>query len=82
MQQTRSSALAIQLVDNVFETPDLTIPQAQGILAITYAAAKNHVERLVNLGILTEIERDVRPRIFYAPAIFTVINRGYSGHVD
>ena len=56
--RARASALQLRLVDSLFESPVLTIPQAQSILNVTYASAKLNVQKLVDAGILT-IYRDV-----------------------
>jgi Fic family protein len=56
--RARASALTLRLVDRVFETPVLTIPQAQEVLGVTYPSAKLNVQKLVDAGILT-VFRDV-----------------------
>jgi len=54
----RASALTLRLVDRVFETPVLTVPQAQEVLGVSYPSAKLNVQKLVDAGILT-VFRDV-----------------------
>lgn len=48
----RSSALLLRLADSLFESPILTIPQAQRLLGVTYRSAQQSIERLVSMDIL------------------------------
>lgn len=73
LSRARASALPLKLVDRLFEAPVITIPAASKFLGITYRAAKNNVEKLVELGILSQIPRDVRPVYFIANAILRAI---------
>jgi len=69
----RSSALPMKLVDALFEVPVMTIPRAKDLLGVTHRAATQHVERLVALGMLTEIDHGRRPRRFVAAGIMAVL---------
>lgn len=73
-QTARASALTLQLVDELFQTPGLTIPGAQARLGVTYASALRGVERLVALGILKEVTGQQRNRVYLAPEILSIIN--------
>ena len=46
------SALPLRLGDHLFQSPVLTIPQAQHVLEVTYHSARRNVEKLVKAGIL------------------------------
>jgi DNA-binding IclR family transcriptional regulator len=48
----RASARALRLVDELFDLPVLTIPQAQRHLGISYPGAQHIIERLVEAGII------------------------------
>lgn len=65
-QQARSSALLIQIVERLFERPIITIPDAQKLTGISYKAAQNNIERLLEYGILKAGPSHVRPRYFIA----------------
>jgi Fic family protein len=54
IQTARSSALLALLVDHLFVVPAVSIPNAASILDISYNAAKNNIEKLVEVGILEE----------------------------
>lgn len=62
------SASAMTLVDYLFERPAITISEAAAKLSVTYAAAKNTMDRLVQLNIVAPFP-DTYPKIFYAPRI-------------
>lgn len=75
MQQARASALVIRLVDVIFERPFLTIPRVEKILGVTYRAAKNIVDKLVDAGILKELHIPRRPKFFYAEKVYETIHK-------
>ena len=52
LSRARSSALGLRLLDSLFDSPVITIPRAQRILDVTYPAARQNVQRLVEAGIL------------------------------
>lgn len=50
--QARSSAMLLRLVDSLFLTPMVTIPQVQSLLDVAYHTAASHVRKLAKAGIL------------------------------
>ena len=50
-ERTRSHNTHL-LIDALFRIPIMSVPRARTITGITYAAAKAHVSRLIELGIL------------------------------
>jgi Fic family protein len=54
IQTARSSALLALLVDHLFDIPAVSIPNAADLLSISYNAAKNNIDKLVEVGILEE----------------------------
>ena len=60
------SARYITVADRLFSTPVITIPRVATIMGVTYPAAQNAVRRLVELGILEELEGSSQPRRFIA----------------
>jgi Fic family protein len=55
LTQARASTLLLRLVDSLFASPVLTIPQAQDLLGVTYRTAHRHIQKLVDAGILQRI---------------------------
>ena len=70
----RSSGLPTRLVDALFDTPVLTIAQAQRLLDVTHRAAAQNIDKLVALGILREVPPVGRRRLFYASEIMHVVD--------
>ena len=63
VQEARSSALLAKLVDDLFNAPATTVPYAMKTLEISYNSAKGNIQRLVELGILTERLTTDRPKL-------------------
>jgi len=70
---TRVSALALQLVDHLFDSPVITIPQAQEALGVTYRTAQRHIQGLVDAGILHQAGDADYGRTFVAGEILAVL---------
>lgn len=60
----KGSARYMTLADALFVSPVTTIPKVADLLSVTYPAAKNAVERLVDLGILDEVSGRSNPKRF------------------
>jgi Fic family protein len=60
-----------QIVENIFFSPFVRIKDLPKQLGITYPTVKADVDRLVQAGILSELE-DVIPKTYYAPEVFNV----------
>jgi Fic family protein len=75
VQTARSSALLGKLIDELFNIPAMTIRHAQKHLGISYNAAKNNIDRLVEVGILRLDKRLGRPAWFLAVEIVALSNR-------
>lgn len=73
IQQARSSALLGRLVDLIFEHPAITVPYAAAQLEITYNAAKNNIDRLLELEILRPSAEDFRPRFYWAHEVMNIM---------
>lgn len=73
IQQARSSALLGQLIELLFEHPAITVPYAAERLQISYNAAKNNINRLVEAQILRSSRGDSRPMVFVAADIVNTI---------
>ena len=61
----------VEIVQNLFATPVLTIPYLKKRYAVHYQTAQRDAARLMEAGII-EILPDQRPKSFYSPQIFVV----------
>ncbi|BAZ48763.1 Fic family protein [Nostoc sp. NIES-4103] len=73
LTQTRATALLLRLADSLFESPILTIPQAQTIMDVSYRSAQQNVEKLVNAGILAQASEGSYGKVFIAPKVLQII---------
>ncbi|MGB6017656.1 MAG: Fic family protein, partial [Nodosilinea sp.] len=73
LTQARASALLPRFADSLFESPVITIPQAEKILDVTYRSAQLNVEKLVEAGILIQIDEASYNRVFIAPEILRIV---------
>lgn len=70
----RTSALTLRLLDALFESPILTIPQAQVILGVrSYLSAQLNVKKLVNAGILRPYGQVSYGKMFAAEDIMRIV---------
>jgi Fic family protein len=73
LQQARSSALTLKLVDKLFELPLLTISSTADELDVTPATAMQHIQRLLDAKIVVEITGRKRDREYVAQELLTVL---------
>ncbi len=72
LAQARASALTLRLADALFETPILSIPQAERLLGATYRGAKLNVDKLVDFGILSPAGPSQGGKLFIARDILRI----------
>lgn len=60
-----------QIVEDIFHSPFVRVADLPERLNVTYPTAKADVDRLVQAGILKELE-NITPKTFYAPEVFNV----------
>jgi Fic family protein len=60
-----------KIVEDIFNSPFVRIADLPEKLDISYPTAKADIDRLVEAGILSELE-NVTPKTFYAPEVFNV----------
>lgn len=60
-----------QIVESLFHSPFVRIVDLARKLEVTYPTAKADVERLVEVGILSEL-KDISPKTYYSPEVFNV----------
>jgi Fic family protein len=73
LTQARTSALLLRLADSLFESPVLTIPEAQRRLGVTYRSAQLNVGKLVAAGILRQAGESSYGKTFVAGGILAII---------
>jgi Fic family protein len=66
------SARLHRILESLFASPVITVPQARDLTEVTYPTAKSDLDRLVTLGILAEGPTDMTPRFLAAPEIIAV----------
>lgn len=69
----RTAGVAFQLIDSLFGQPYTTGRRVQGILNSSHQTARSHIARLVDAGILTQIERRGSTQLYVAQGILDVI---------
>lgn len=75
LSQARTSALTLRLVDALFVSPILTIPQAQRLLQVgSYHSARKTVEKLVSAGILQPEGRATYGKAYVAAEILRIVH--------
>src|SRR4030042_646085 len=73
LQKGRTSALLLRLVDSLFISPAVTIPQTQRLLGVTYRSAKLNIEKLAEAGILRQRGESSYGKMYLAEDILQVI---------
>ena len=71
--RARVSAMTLRLADLLFQYPILTVQQAADVLGASYNAAKKTFGKLVEAGILQELEGSIRPKAFLANEIQEIV---------
>jgi Fic family protein len=61
-----------RIVEGLFTSPLVTIPQVKDLTDVTYPTAKSDIDRLLKLEILKEGQVELTPRIFFAPVIYEI----------
>jgi Fic family protein len=75
LQQARSSALLLQLVDELFSYPAVTNPAVSERMNITPRSSQLNIDKLIQKGILREATGRQRNRVYVATEIVDIIER-------
>ena len=75
----KGPATALQLIDQLFSHPAISISQAASRLDVTFPAAQNNIERLVGEGILKEVTGHQRYRVYVAPEVLRIVEAERAG---
>ena len=69
-QMKRAAGSGHRILESLFERPIISVAAAQTHLGLTFAGANNVISSLERLGILREITRQTRYRLFrYEPYV-------------
>lgn len=74
VQSARTSALTLQLVDELFSNPAITVLSTAKLLNVTKRSAQMNIRKLLAKGILQEVTGRARKRIFVASEILKILN--------
>lgn len=74
LQSARSSALLLQLVDELFSFPAIAVTTAAKRLKVTPRAAQLNINKLIKAGILREVTGRARNRLFVAAELLNIID--------
>ena len=74
LQQAKSTASLLELVDGLFEWPVTDISEAARSLDMTFKGAQKNIEKLVARGILEELPERARNRVYVAKPIIQVLS--------
>ena len=75
LQNARASGLQYQLIEHLFVQPIFSTSHIQKQLGITFRAAQQNIDKLIEHGILSEITGKQRNRIFAARHIIDIVDR-------
>jgi len=78
MVKSRRSAIQYKLVDLLIERPVVTVVFVSNYFHVTYATAKNNINRLIKAGILRQAGTAKRNRVFVAEQVFEIIGKPFS----
>jgi Fic family protein len=73
----REGSAALGTLDQLTHYPVLTIKRLADLLEVSFTAASQAVDQLIEAGILVERTGYERNRVFAAPEVLTVINRPF-----
>jgi len=66
VQRARAPARLLDVVDMLFLNPVLTVRRVEDELGVTFQTAQRYINRLTELGILTEVTGKGRNRLYAA----------------
>jgi Fic family protein len=73
LQNERHSVSTLTLLDEIIKNPVMTYKKAENVLGFTNRAARQNVDKLVEIGLLQEVTERERYKIFVAPEIISIL---------
>ncbi len=74
LQNERQSISTLKLLDEIVAIPVINYRKAEKVLGVTSRAARQNVDKLVEIGLLREVTQRERYKIFVAPEIFSILD--------
>ncbi len=74
-QTARTSALLLKLLDHLFGTPMVNLASVRGLLRTGPQSAQAAIDKLIALGILTEITGHQRNRVYVARDVVAILDQ-------
>ncbi len=68
-----ATALTQRLADALFVDPVLTIPAAQKLLGVQYPSARRSIDKLIEAGILRQVDATTTVKVFTAERILQIV---------
>ena len=73
LQNERQSVSTLKLLDEIVAVPVVNYRKAEKILDVTPRAARQNVDKLVEIGLLKEVTQRERYKLFIAPEIISIL---------
>jgi Fic family protein len=73
LQNERQSISTLKLLDEIIAHPVISYRKAEKVLDVTFRAARQNVDKLVEIGLLQEVTQRERYKLFAAPEIFSIL---------
>jgi len=73
LKQVKARGVVLEIVDDLIAYPVITVSQAAGLHGVTFPPANNAIQKLVELGFLTEVTGSNYNRIFVCREIMTAV---------
>lgn len=73
LQNERQSISTLKLLDEIVAIPVINYRKAERVLEVTSRAARQNVDKLVEIGLLREVTQRERYKVFVAPEIFRIL---------
>lgn len=73
LEKETQTTNVLRVLEQLFVNPYITIPEASNVLNCHYPTAKNNIDILIEKGILKEVAKRGRERLFSAPEIMDVL---------
>ncbi len=75
LQKADAPGRLFQLVDTLLENPVITVSGTEKRLEVTNRTARQYVQKLVDLGIVSQFGDRSYARVYYSPAIFEILEQ-------
>lgn len=74
LQSMRANLLTAKLLDRVFNTFAIKVPEAAKLLEVSYVAAQRHVDRLVKIKAIAPLDQRTYDRVYVARDLIKLVH--------